>query len=100
MGLRRTALKVCARSETLRPNDDVVRLGIPMLFLQTKVVRDVPKSRVRTVFYNTKRVFCTQNALKSSIFLRYAESTGNSKANSLLSACLLDLEWLSYHGGI
>ena len=82
----RTALTVCEHSETLRPNDDVVRLGIPMLSSKTKVVRDVPKSRVRTVFYNTKRVFCTQNALKSCIFSRYAESTGNFQANSLLSA--------------
>ena len=29
-----TALTVCEHSETLRPNDDVVRLGIPMLSLK------------------------------------------------------------------
>ena len=58
------------------------------------------KIRVRTVFYNTKVVFCTQNVLKSCIFAGYAENTGNFQGSSLLSALLLDLEWLSNHGGI
>ena len=48
------ALTVCEHSETRRPNDDVVRLGISRLSSKTKVVRDVPKSRVRTVFWHPK----------------------------------------------
>ena len=53
---RRMALTACEHSETLRPNDDVVRLRITMLSVKTKVVRNFPKSSVRAAFYNTKHV--------------------------------------------